>query len=100
MDIQSSLHTKGFSRVIDLSRAEKEGKYFEGTGALVLDRINGVAYVNLSERADKKIAEHWAEKLGYKVRILANFKLVSVQSVAMFACNFLVGRTMYFSFRD
>ena len=71
MDIQSSLHTRGFSRVIDLSRAEKEGQYFEGTGALVLDRINGVAYVNLSERADKKIAEHWAEKLGYKVRHLA-----------------------------
>ena len=69
MDIQSSLHARGFSRVIDLSRVEKEGKYFEGTGALVLDRINGVAYVSLSERADKKIAEHWVQKLGYKVSI-------------------------------
>lgn len=61
------LRSKGFSRILDLSRAEQEKKYFEGTGALVLDRINGVAYVNLSERADKEIAEHWVQKLGYKV---------------------------------
>ena len=67
MDIQGVLHARGPSRVIDLSRAEKEGKYFEGTGALVLDRINGIAYVSLSERADRQIAEHWVQRLGYKV---------------------------------
>lgn len=69
MDIQGVLHSRGFNRILDLSRAEKEGKYFEGTGALVLDRINGIAYVNLSERADQTIAEHWVQKLGYRVGI-------------------------------
>lgn len=47
------LQTKGYSRVVDLSGEEANSKYFEGTGVLVLDRINGVAYVSLSERADK-----------------------------------------------
>jgi hypothetical protein len=28
-------------------------------GVLVLDRVNGVAYVALSERADKALAEQW-----------------------------------------
>eukprot|EP00983_Pelagomonas_calceolata_P085546 1156583-Pelagomonas_calceolata.AAC.3 len=35
-------------------------------GALVIDRINGVAYVDVSERADIVLAEKWAAELGYK----------------------------------
>jgi len=66
LDIQGVLRSKGYSKVIDLSAAERDGKHFEGTGVLVLDRINGVAYVALSERADKAVAEHWADRLGYK----------------------------------
>ena len=32
---------------------------------LVIDRINGVAYVALSERADRGLAERWVAQLGY-----------------------------------
>lgn len=31
-----------------------------------MDRINGVAYVDISERADLALAERWASELGYK----------------------------------
>lgn len=79
MDIQGVLHARGFARTLDLSRAENDGKYFEGTGALVLDRINGVAYVNLSERADRQIAEHWAQKLGYRASNLLMASHISMQ---------------------
>eukprot|EP01023_Acetabularia_acetabulum_P006260 TRINITY_DN12617_c0_g1_i5.p1 TRINITY_DN12617_c0_g1~~TRINITY_DN12617_c0_g1_i5.p1 ORF type:complete len:187 (+),score=36.22 TRINITY_DN12617_c0_g1_i5:365-925(+) len=51
---------------LDLSFEENNGKYLEGTGALVVDRINGVVYVSLSERADEGLARQWAEHLGYK----------------------------------
>ena len=61
-----------YARVLDMSAAEKAGggpdgapQYFEGTGVLVLDRVNGVAYVNLSERAHEAQARAWAEALGY-----------------------------------
>ena len=40
-------------------------RYFEGTGVLVLDRVRGVAYVALSERADADIARAWGQALGY-----------------------------------
>ena len=33
---------------------------------LVIDRINGVAYVDISERADEGLAKQWADHLGYK----------------------------------
>ncbi|KFM24395.1 hypothetical protein F751_3113 [Auxenochlorella protothecoides] len=41
------------------------GHAAEGTGSLVLDRVNGVAYVALSERADAALADDWARRLGY-----------------------------------
>lgn len=73
--MQSVLRSRGYSKVLDLSSAEQEGKAFEGTGVLVLDRINGAAYVALSERADRGIAEHWVQKLGYKVSHMPPRKL-------------------------
>ncbi|KAK3237066.1 hypothetical protein CYMTET_52833, partial [Cymbomonas tetramitiformis] len=67
-DIMGFLQTKGYSRVLDLSGAEAASppKYFEGTGVLVNDRMNGVAYVAISERAHQDLAEKWAEEMGYK----------------------------------
>jgi len=47
------------------------GRYFEGTGVLVLDRVNGVAYVNVSERADEALAERWLDKVGGYNEIVA-----------------------------
>jgi hypothetical protein len=32
---------------------------------LSLDRINGIAYVNISDRAAAPLAEAWCEALGY-----------------------------------
>ena len=37
-------------------------------GAFVLDRVGGVAYLNISERADVGLAEQWVQDLGYRVR--------------------------------
>ncbi|PRW20869.1 hypothetical protein C2E21_8675 [Chlorella sorokiniana] len=65
-DIKEVLQHWGYGRTIDMSPFEAEGQYFEGTGVLVIDRINGVAYVALSERADKQLAERWVAQLGYK----------------------------------
>jgi N,N dimethylarginine dimethylhydrolase, eukaryotic len=60
------LKHKGYSRVVDMVAEEEGGRYFEGTGVLVLDRINGVAYVAISERADAQLAEIWAQHMGYR----------------------------------
>ncbi|KAI8464479.1 MAG: Amidinotransferase-domain-containing protein [Monoraphidium minutum] len=58
---------QGYGRVIDMTGAERAETphFFEGTGVLVLDRVNGVAYVSLSERAHEGLAREWVEKLGY-----------------------------------
>ena len=64
------LQARGYETVWDMSASEQDRQYFEGTGVLVLDRVNGVAYVNISERAHPDLAQGWADELGYKVRLV------------------------------
>ena len=42
------------SRIVDYSPYEERGLYLEGTGSLVLDHENRIAYVSLSRRADRE----------------------------------------------
>jgi hypothetical protein len=52
--------------VIDYSPFEKEGCCLEGTGSLVLDHVNKVAYVSLSNRSNPKVISHFAKDFGYE----------------------------------
>ena len=68
-DILESLQAeRGYrlTRVNDLSYAELDGRYLEGTGSLVLDRPNRVAYASLSPRTDARLLEDWAGRAGYR----------------------------------
>src|SRR5437868_11528251 len=52
--------------VIDYSNFEEEGCCLEGTGSLVLDHVNRLAYVSLSKRSDPKVVRHFADDFGYE----------------------------------
>lgn len=53
-------------RVIDLSRYEHEHKFLEGTGSMVLDRENKIAYACLSPRTDKEVLDQFCTESGYR----------------------------------
>ena len=53
------------SKVIDLSRFEKENRFLEGTGSMVLDRVNRIAYACLSPRTDAGLLNDWCRLAGY-----------------------------------
>ena len=65
-DIIACIQQRGYSNLFDMSSSEASNQFLEGTGALVPDRVNGFVYVNLSERADERLAQQWADQLGYK----------------------------------
>ena len=44
---------------------ENENKFLEGTGSMVLDRINKVAYAALSDRTDSHVFKLWCNRFGY-----------------------------------
>jgi hypothetical protein len=54
------------SRVVDLTDRENEGKALEGTGSLVLDHVERVAYASLSPRTHPDVVEEWCRQLGYE----------------------------------
>lgn len=51
---------------------EEEDLFLEGTGSLILDRENKIAYANLSPRTDLRLLDKWCVLTGYrKVHFLA-----------------------------
>ena len=52
--------------IIDLSRFEHDHKFLEGTGSMVLDRENKIAYACISPRTDKEVLALFCEQTGYK----------------------------------
>jgi hypothetical protein len=54
------------SDVIDYSRFENEGCCLEGTGSLVLDHLNKIAYVSLSNRSNPKVIQRFADDFSYE----------------------------------
>jgi hypothetical protein len=52
-------------KIIDYSRYEKEGRYLEGTGSFVLDRMNGIAFACRSPRTDDELFKVFCAQLDY-----------------------------------
>jgi len=61
----------GTTRLVDLSPHEAAGRFLEGTGSLVLDRRERVAYGALSLRTHPQVAAELAAALGYRLRLFA-----------------------------
>ena len=64
--LQEELST---TRLLDLSHHEAAGRFLEGTGSLVLDRCERVAYGALSSRTHPQVAGEFAAALGYRLRL-------------------------------
>jgi hypothetical protein len=53
------------NNTIDLSHYESENIFLEGTGSMVLDRINKIAYACLSPRTDYLVMNDFCDAMGY-----------------------------------
>jgi hypothetical protein len=51
--------------IVDFTAYEAQQKFLEGTGSMVLDRDNLIAYACLSPRTDKQVLLDFCKKLGY-----------------------------------
>jgi len=96
MDIIDALDAEqGFtvSEVVDLSHHEQAGHYLEGTGSIVLDRANHVAYACLSSRTQLDALGDFAQRMGYEV---VAFDAVDRDSETIYHTNVLmnVGETL------
>lgn len=67
--LEQVMHGGGFrvSRTLDLSHHERDNKFLEGTGSVVLDRPHRVAYACVSPRTDLDVLREFAQLLDYDV---------------------------------
>ncbi len=84
LDKDCGLHV---SEVIDLSAHEDQGHYLEGTGSMVLDRVNRVAYACLSTRTHLDPLGDFAQRMGYEV---VAFDAVDSNGVPIYHTNVLM----------
>jgi len=73
--------------IVDLSQHEADGNYLEGTGSMVLDRVNRVAYACLSSRTQLVPLGDFAQRMGYEV---VAFEAVDRDGIAIYHTNVLM----------
>ncbi len=91
-DILETLEEKGFviENVVDYTSAEEEGIFLEGTGSLLLDRVNKKAYCALSPRADEDLLIEFCEDFEYTpVPFIAN-QSVNGKRLAIYHTNVMM----------
>jgi len=67
--IESLASQYGFQvrEIVDFSHHEQQGHFLEGTGSLVLDRVNRIAYACLSSRTHLDALGEFAQRMDYEV---------------------------------
>lgn len=76
--------------IVDYSEAEDEGLFLEGTGSLVLDRVNRKAYCALSPRADEELVIEFCEDFEYTPVIFTAFQTVNNQRLPIYHTNVMM----------
>lgn len=71
--IENLSQTFEVKHLTDLSFFEQQNLFLEGTGSMVLDRINKIAYACLSVRTDEEVLKNFA--------MLTNYQIVTFQAV-------------------
>lgn len=60
------VHNFRIEKRIDISYLENQEKFLEGTGSIIFDYINKIAYACVAQRTDKEVLEMIAERIGFK----------------------------------
>jgi hypothetical protein len=80
---------RGFriARIVDFTHYERQGKFLEGTGSLVLDREHRIAYACVSPRTDLDVLGDFAQQLDYDV---VSFEASDANGVPIYHTNVLM----------
>jgi len=76
--------------VIDYSSAESENLFLEGTGSLVLDRVNRKAYCALSPRANEELLDEFCEDFEYTPVSFKAYQTVNNQREVIYHTNVMM----------
>ncbi|WP_298473234.1 citrulline utilization hydrolase CtlX [uncultured Maribacter sp.] len=91
-DILDALEKKGFiiENVMDYTSAEEDNIFLEGTGSLLLDRVNKKAYCALSDRAHEELIIEFCEDFDYLPVIFSSYQSVRDKRMLIYHTNVMM----------
>ena len=91
-DVLIELEKAGYhiENIVDYTAAEEEGVFLEGTGSLLLDRVNSKAYCALSPRADEELFIEFCEDFEYTPVIFTANQTVNGKREAIYHTNVMM----------
>ena len=78
------------NEIIDFTEFEDHNKYLEGTGSMILDRSNRIAYSALSERTDRRAFELFCEVFDYVGVVFEAFQSVGDERKLIYHTNVMM----------
>lgn len=91
-DILELLEEQGFAieHIMDYTSAEREGIYLEGTGSILMDRINQKAYCALSQRADEDLFIEFCEDFDCAPVLFTAYQTVEGKRLPIYHTNVMM----------
>ncbi|MEX0998103.1 MAG: arginine deiminase-related protein [Flavobacteriaceae bacterium] len=91
-EVITQLEEQGYKikNIVDYTIAEQENLFLEGTGSLVLDRVNRKAYCALSPRADEELLIEFCEDFEYTPVIFTAYQTVENKRLPIYHTNVMM----------
>ncbi len=92
LDIIETLKGEGFliREIVDHSDGEANNRFLEGTGSMILDRVNQVAYAAISERTDIDLFNRFCEVFGFTPMAFHANQTVGDQRLPIYHTNVMM----------
>lgn len=74
----------------DYSIFEADNKFLEGTGSMILDRENKIAYGALSMRLDEMLFKKWCTEFDYQAVVFHSFQTVNGERFPIYHTNVMM----------
>lgn len=93
LEVLNQIEDQGFviKNIVDYTIAEEDDVFLEGTGSLVLDRVNRKAYCALSPRADEDLLIEFCEDFEYTPVIFTAYQTVLDKRLPIYHTNVMMG---------
>lgn len=91
-EVLDTLEKNGFiiNSIVDYTTAEDEGVFLEGTGSLLLDRVNQKAYCSISPRAHEDLLIEFCEDFEYTPVIFTAMQTVAGKRLPIYHTNVMM----------
>ena len=90
--VLEAVEAQGFvvKNVVDYSGAEVDNLFLEGTGSILLDRVNNKAYCAISDRADEGLFIEFCEDFEYTPVVFSAFQTVNDKREKIYHTNVMM----------